>query len=136
MDKDVYDINIYRILKENLIASSSIDYEDIFKGKEDLSFCNYYHINYNVYSEEIYVELSAMIDMLVIFSKWKINLSFLDIKYLNISLKSLEEKWDNYIRNFTYSFNFNNYYMNLNDAFDICFSFHEEWLEYIPLLNI
>lgn len=134
--KDVYDINLYRILKENLVREASIDIYELYKEEKQRNFMGYYVSNYDSYSEEVYVEMLALLDLLIVFQSADVQIQNENRKFIYDELKALEVGWNNLNRDFTYVSNNNKYHMYLYDAFDEYFKMNKDWLEDCPLLQI
>lgn len=131
---DVYNISQYRILKEILVRNATID--EFEYAKKSRSFVNYYYSNYESYSEEIYVEMLALLELTMVIDDLGFSLPDNFIKYITKELKSLQNEWSNLDRDFTYVSNNNNYNMNLFEAFDEYFNMNKQWLKECPLLQI
>lgn len=130
-DIEVGTLNIclYRILKEKL-ARESIDKHDR----------NYYAANYSLYSEEIYVEFLALMDFLKfikLVDPKRFDLVFDELREATSTrLKDIIVRWNNETRDLSRVIKFNNYYMNINDVFDLQLRDNKKWLEEYPLLKI
>lgn len=134
LENSIPNINLYRILKEKLLYSSTIEPEDYYKTKEAKSI-DYYDSNYNLYSCEIMVELNAIKDLLLFFTLIELDYSNLkELDLLNYILE-LENNWNNYNRDSSHVTCFNDNQINLYEAFEYQLNYNKNWLQEFPILK-
>lgn len=122
--------DITRIIKEKLIRTSKDIYS--FNPLDN----NYYCDNYNVYSEEVYVNLQAKKDFLFMcksltkdtFIQKEITEAF-EEEYKE-EIEKETKRYNNHIRDFTSRSDFNSYYLSFEEAFDLLVTDNPKWLEY------
>lgn len=131
--------DIARIIKERLIreaSSDSFDEKGSIKIADNLLNDDYYNDNYYTYSEEIYVQIEAIKDFSLIIGALAKNsedqnalISFIQNGYKD-EINELTKRYNNHKRDFQWSFYFNSYYLNFEEAFDLLILDHKEWLKY------
>ena len=125
-----------RIIKEKLIRTSEDRYS--FNPQDS----NYYYCdNYEVYSEEIYANLQAKKDFLLMLK------SLTDNKLIQEEFSSIFEeeykdemanekkRYNNHIRDLSSRSDFNDYSLSFEDAFDLLVTDNPKWLKY-PQISI
>lgn len=137
--------DIVRIIKEKLIRKSTRDpfneIDSIKSIKTGYEYVNddYYCDNYDVYSEEIYVNLQAKKDLLFMIKSLTKDSSIQQeiTKVFEDGYKDEVEKetkrYNNHERDFTKSFYFNSYYLSYEEAFDLLVTDNPDWLSYSQL---
>ncbi len=134
--------DIVRIIKEKLIRKSSQDpFNEIGSPKSikhGYQYVNddYYCDNYELYSEEIYVNLQSKRDFLTMLKKITnnelIQQEFTKIfdNYYENEIDSEIKKYNNHLRDFNSNFYFNSNYLNYEEAFDLLVTDNPNWLQY------
>lgn len=133
--------DIVRIIKEKLIRKSARDpfgeIDSIKSKKTGYEYVNddYYCDNYDVYSEEIYVNLQAKKDLLFIIKSLTKDTSIQQkiTKVFEDGYKDEIERYNNHERDFTNSLIFNSFYLSYEEAFDLLVTDNPDWLSYSQL---
>lgn len=143
--KSKYDIklgrvcnDIIRTIKEYLLRESGQDpFNEKNTIKVGISFINddYYKCNYKVFSDEKLAEISSLNNLLSFVKMSGIELSQQDTKELEDRIRNNTSQYNNYLRDLRLNFNFNSYFLDFEEAFDVMIKFNPEWLA-IPQLNI
>ena len=128
--------NIVRIIKEKLIRTC----KDIYSFSS-LDSDDYYYDNYNVYSEEIYVNLQAKKSFLYML-KSLTNNKLIQSEFTKIfkeeygdEIAKEAKKYRNHLRDISSRSDFNDYYLNFEEAFDLLVVDNPKWLDY-PQISI
>lgn len=130
--------NLVRVIKERLLRELSQDpFHEINSIKNGYTYINddYYECNYKVYSEEKLAEMGAIHNLIFFFKIAGIHITDLEMKQLNDRISQNSRQYQNYLRDFRYNFNFNDYYLSFEEAFDIMIKYNPEWVMY-PGINI
>ena len=151
--KNTYDMklgiiskDIIRVIKESLLTiatqdnlakkdapKSKITYiNDNIQGNYD---GNYYQCNYGVFSDEKIAEINAIKDLILFIKITDLELSEPYLQELNSEISKNIIQYNNYLRDFRLIYNFNNYFLDFEEAFDEMIKFYPNWLA-IPQLNI
>ena len=143
--KILYDIKLGRInkdlirsLKEYLLR---VDSQDPFDEKKTIkagpTFINdkYYECNYIVFSDEKIAEINAINNLISFIKIAGIELSSQHLQELNDRILKNTSQYNNYLRDLRLNLNFNNYFLDFEEAFDVTIRFNPDWLS-IPQLNI
>lgn len=151
--KNTYDMklgrtnkDVIRVIKETLLSiatqdnlakkdatKSKITYiNDNIQGNYD---GNYYLCNYGVFSDEKIAEINAIKDLILFIKITGLELSELYIQKLNDEISKNTIQYNNYLRDFRLIGNFNDYFLDFEEAFDEMIKFYPNWLA-IPQLNI
>lgn len=143
--KVLYDIQLGRInkdlirsLKDELLRVSSHDpfseHKTIKAGPTSIND-NYYECNYTVFSDEKVAEINAINDLILFIKMAGIELSLQHLQELNDRIEKNTSQYNNYLRDLRLNLNFNNYFLDFEEAFDVMIKFNPDWLT-IPQLNI
>lgn len=127
--------DLVRIAKENLLSMSSFD---SFKNtiKKGITYTNdYYECNYSVFSEEKVAEINAIRNLIFLLKSADIELSEHEMHELERRIADNNRQYENYLRDLRYNFNFNSYFLDFEEAFDIMIIYNPDWLK-CPQLNI
>lgn len=151
--KNTYDMklgrtnkDVIRVIKETLLTiatqdnlakkdatKSKITYiNDNIQGNYDE---NYYQCNYGVFSDEKIAEINAIKDLILFIKITDLELSELYMQKLNDEISKNTIQYNNYLRDFRLIYNFNDYFLDFEEAFDEMIKFYPNWLA-IPQLNI
>lgn len=139
--KSEYDIklgkinnDIIRTIKEDLLRASS---QDPFSEMKGIKYINddYYKCNYTVFSDEKIAEINAINNFISFMEIIEINLSKYHLQQLEEQIKSNMSQYNNYLRDLRLIFNYNNYFLDFEAAFDVMIKHNPNWLT-IPQLNI
>ena len=151
--KNAYDMklgrtnkDVIRVIKETLLTiatqdnlakkdatKSKITYiNDNIQGNYD---DNYYQCNYGVFSDEKIAEINAIKDLILFIKITGLELSELYIQKLNDEISKNTIQYNNYLRDFRLIYNFNDYFLDFEEAFDEMIKFYPNWLA-IPQLNV
>lgn len=151
--KNTYDMklgrtnkDVIRVIKETLLTIATQDNlakKDATKSK--ITYINdniqgnydeyYYHCNYGVFSDEKIAEINAIKDLILFIKITGLELSELYIQKLNDEISKNTIQYNNYLRDFRLIYNFNDYFLDFEEAFDEMIKFYPNWLA-IPQLNI
>lgn len=134
--------DIVRIIKEKLIRESSRDpfneigsLKSIKKGYMYVND-NYYRDNYELYSEEVYVNIKAQEDFLFMLKSLtkNPNIQLEIVNFFQKEYKGTFEKnknnYNNHQRDFKSNFQFNSYFLSYEEAFDSLIKDNPDWLQY------
>ena len=139
VDVDLYthkpDFDLYRILKEDLLQSSTIEEMDDFKGKDEGERKNYYRTNYDLHSEEVYSNIISYVYLLRFLDYALISLDSQMVKYIKQIADNQNDNWNNYERNFVYVSSLNDNYLGLYDAFDFVIQYNKDWISEYAMLS-
>ena len=129
--------DLVRIAKEELLSISISDpwakKENIKKG---MAYTNYYYeCNYRVFSEEKVAEINAIKNLIFFLKAADIELSEFDKHELERRIANNNCQYENYLRDFRYHFNFNNNFLDFEEAFDIMINYNHDWIK-CPQLDI
>lgn len=143
--KVLYDIKLGRInrdlirsLKEDLLRVSICDpfsEQKTIKAGPTFINDNYYECNYTVFSDEKVAEINAINDLISFIKMAGIELSLQHLQELNDRIKKNTNQYNNYLRDLRLNLNFNNYFLDFEEAFNVMIKFNPDWLA-IPQLNI
>lgn len=124
------DKNIIRIIKEKLLRIA-----DTKLGTKMKIVINdsYYTCNYSLFSEEKIVEIDAIGNFWEFIKLVNISISDTQLQELFTSLENNINQYNIHLRDLRYSYNFNDNYLNFEDAFDETIKDYPEWLEYSQL---
>ena len=115
---NIYDDETIRILKEKLINFNQNEFEREILGKYASS--NYYYKdNYDVESSEVLAEKYAYLDMIKYFDFIGVKLSDSELSSINNKIHVLDKKYNKKLRNLTHCLMYNNFYLNVDEAFDV-----------------
>lgn len=131
---DIYDEEAIRILKEKLINWANNEFEREILDK-DVSFNCYYKDNYDVESSEVLAEKYAYLDMIKYFEFIGVKLSDSELSSISNNIHMLDKKYNKKLRNLTHCFMYNNFYLNVDEAFDVAIRDNQSWLEEYPCLK-
>lgn len=133
--KSKYDIklgiinsDIIRTIKEELLRVAN---------NRDSKLINddYYKCNYTVFSDEKIAEINAINNLISFAQIIGIELSKQHLQQLEEQIKSNTRQYNNYLRDLRLIFNYNNYFLDFEEAFDIMIKHNPSWLT-IPQLNV
>ncbi len=128
--------DLIRIAKEKLISLSEDDrIKDIKQNEFALGNPQYYEDNYKLYSEEKFVDNEAIKNFIYFCQLAGIQLEQSNIEYLEKRVSTNLREYGNYLRDFKQNFNFNSYYLDFEEAFDIMFKKNPKWIQ-CPQLKI
>ena len=129
--------DLIRIAKEKLIRVSEEDNEitDFEQPEFIVDESQYYVDNYKLYSEEKFVDNEAIKNFILFCKQANIQLEQSDIEYLENRVSVNSRKSENFLRDFRRSPNFNSYYLDFEEAFDILIKRNPQWTE-CPQLKI
>lgn len=128
--------NLIRIAKEKLISLSEDDgIKDIKKDEFGLENSQYYVDNYDLHSEELFVDNEAIKDFIYFCQLAGIQLGQSDLDYLENRTSSNFKFYENYLRDFRSNINFNSNYLDFEEAFDMIIRKKPEWIQ-CPQLKI
>ena len=143
--KSEYDIklgkinsDIIRTIKEDLLRASSQDpFSEMKSIKSGSKYINddYYKCNYAVFSDEKIAEINAIKNFISLMEIIGINLSKFQLQQLEEQIKSNMSQYNNYLRDLRLCFNYNNYFLDFEEAFDVMIKYNPNWLT-ISQLNI
>ena len=133
--KSKYDIklgiinsDIIRTIKEDLLrVANNIDSKFI---NDD-----YYKCNYTVFSDEKIAEINSINNLISFVKIVGIELSKQHLQQLEEQIENNTRQYNNYLRDLRLIFNYNNYFLDFEEAFDIMIKHNRSWLT-IPQLNI
>lgn len=120
------------IAKKNATKSKVTYINDNIQGNYD---DNYYQCNYGVFSDEKIAEINAIKDLILFIKITGLELSELYIQKLNDEISKNTIQYNNYLRDFRLIYNFNDYFLDFEEAFDEMIKFYPNWLA-IPQLNV
>ncbi len=129
--------DLVRIAKEELLSISISDPLDEKNSIKGLSYINnnYYECNYRVFSEEKIAEINAIKNLIFFLKTADIELSEFEMKELERRIANNNRQYENYLRDFRYNFNFNSYFLDFEEAFDIMIIDNPDWLK-CPQLDV
>lgn len=144
--KTFYDIklgkinnDLVRALKEYLLRISTCDpfnENKIIKSDPIAINDNYYRINYELFSDEKIAELKAINNLIFFIKLADIKLSEKHLKELKNRINKNVSQYANYMRDLRLCANFNNYFLDFEEAFDVMIKFNPDWLTIYSQLNI
>lgn len=114
--------DLVRIVKENLLRTA------IFEKST-----GYYECNYRVFSEEKVVERNAIKNLIFFLQNANINLPDHEMQELERRISNNNRQYENYLRDLRYNVNFNSYFLDFEEAFDVMIIYNQNWLEYPQL---
>ena len=128
----VFDEYLLRVIKEELISKSSTcpSFIKIYEADKN----TYYDDNYDCYSEEKLADLYALDNLLIFMKNVNISINESQKKRINELIKLTVSKFNNYFRDVSNNLNFNSYFIDFEEAFDILIKDNPSWLEYPQLL--
>lgn len=130
--------DLVRIVKEKLLRISNSDlFDEKNSIKRGMTYINddYYKYNYIVFSEEKVVEINAIKNLIFFLKAADIELSEFDRHELERRIADNKQQYENYLRDLRYNLNFNNYFLNFEEAFNIMIIHNPDWLK-CPQLDI
>lgn len=130
--------DLVRIVKEKLLRTSSSDpFDEKDSIKKGITYINdnYYKCNYRVFSEEKVAEINAIKNLIFFLQNANINLSEQEMQELERRIANNNQQYKNYLRNLRYNFNFNSYFLDFEEAFDVIIVYNPNWLEF-PQLRV
>lgn len=131
---NIYDEETIRILKDNLINFEVNNFERKVLGGV-VSYNCYYRDNYDVESSEVLAEKYAYLDMIKYFDFIGVKLSDSELSSISNNIHMLDKKYNKKLRNLTHCFMYNNFYLTVDEAFDIAIRDNLSWLEEYPCLK-
>ena len=133
--------DLARVIKERLLWQS----DSLLSGskatikEKDLDYINsdslYYEQNYYLYSEEKIAEIEAARNFLYFLDKFNISLSEQEKRKLNEKVRTNKMEYQIYVRDISDNINFNSYYLDFEEAFDLLVKYNPNWLKH-PQLQI
>ncbi len=130
--------DLIRSQKENLLSMASqkpVNKIKTIKADSKFTDDDYYKYNYKVFSEEKIVEINAINNLISFIKMVGIKLSPQHLQELkNNFLKNINQ-YNNHLRDLRSNLNFNDSFLNFEEAFDVMIKFNPDWLT-IPQLNI
>ena len=130
--------DLVRIVKEQLLRKSSSDpFDEKNTIKKGATYINddYYKCNYRVFSEEKVAEINAIRNLIFFLKTANIELSEFDMHELETRITNNNRQYENYLRDLRYNINFNSYFLDFEEAFDIMIIYNPNWLK-CPQLDI
>ena len=130
--------DLVRIVKEELLRISSSDpFDEKNTIKKGTTYINddYYECNYRVFSEEKVAEIDAIKNLIFFLKTAGINLSEPEMQELERRIANNNRQYENYLRDLRYNFNFNSYFLDFEEAFDVMIIYNPDWLKF-PQLGI
>lgn len=127
--------DLVRIIKERLIRLSSNDPLTPNEPNE------YYDTNYYLFSEEVYADICAREDLKLILTKLsdekevQENIKQFFEQTFSKEIKRDKARYDIHTRDFRTNMNFNDFYLNFEEAFDILIQDNHKWLD-IPQIAL
>lgn len=145
--KSEYDIKLGRInkdiirsIKERILRDYCYDelteIKTIKTGANPFIIDNYYKCNYVVFSEEKTAEINAINNLISFVELTGIELSEQDLQQLKDEIKNNITQYNNYLRDLRMNINFNNYFLDFEEAFDVIIKQYPYLLSDMPQLNI
>ena len=136
LSKGEISYDLILILKENLLRAAIIEDEIRLNFNKGIPSQEYYMCNYSLYREENYVNIMAIADLNLFLENVGIELNIRQTKKIDKILSTCLKNYTNYNRDFTSVITYNDFNMNIEDAFEQEFDRHPEWLEEFPILQI
>ena len=139
--KSKYDIrlgkvnnDIIRTIKEDLLRVAN---RCLFKFNKDNLFIDddYYKCNYTVFSDEKIAEINTINNLMFFIQIVDIELSEQHLQQLKERITNNTIQYNNYLRDLRLIFNYNNNFLDFEEAFDIMIKRNPDWLA-IPQLSI
>lgn len=130
--------DLVRIVKEGLLRTSSSDpFDEKDSIKTGITYINddYYECNYRVFSEEKVAEINAIKNLIFFLQNANINLSEQEMQELERRIANNNRQYENYLRDLRYNFNFNDYFLDFEEVFDVMIVYNPNWIEF-PQLRV
>lgn len=132
----IINIDLIRVAKETAILN---DIDDFFEKNEKLknpqSDDEYYCTNYAVFSEEKIVEMNAIRLLIKFLELADIHISLEEMQRLQSVFEKNEKQYQNFLRDFRHNIDFNDNWLDFEQAFDFLVKNNPSWLM-IPQLTI
>lgn len=128
--------DVIRNIKESLIRSSTAQNPFNDKNiKEGITVIDdaYYNCNYDLYSGEKIAQINAINNLISFVEIAGIELSEQHLHELQKSLKDNIEQYNNYLRDLRFNYEFNDYFLDFEEAFDVMIKFNPGWLAFSQL---
>lgn len=133
--KSKYDIKL-GIINSDIIRTIKEDLLRVANNRDSkLINDDYYKCNYTVFSDEKIAEINAINNLISFVRIVGIELSKQHLQQLDEQIESNTRQYNNYLRDLRLIFNYNNYFLDFEEAFDIMIKHNPSWLT-IPQLNI
>ena len=133
--KSKYDIKL-GIINSDIIRTIKEDLLRVANNKDSkLINDDYYKCNYTVFSDEKIAEINAINNLISFLQMVDIELSKQYLQQLEEQIESNTKQYNNYLRDLRLIFNYNNYFLDFEEAFDIMIKYNPSWLT-IPQLNV
>lgn len=127
-------IDLARILKETLLTSSDCGINKNF-GDYMESNNYYYECNYSLFSSEKLAEINGIKNLILFLDNVGITLNDKQINKFNKEINKNISQYNNYLRDFRFDLNFNNYFLDFEEAFDVIIKCNPNWVSY-PLISV